>query len=65
MADETNETKPCPFCGSNDTAMCRTVTFGEYYADCRNCDAVGGYFKTRAEAIETWNRASLAVERER
>lgn len=47
---------PCPFCGGEAKALTRSdgYEFTEYVM-CGNCEAESGWFKTKDEAIATWN----------
>lgn len=58
---EMTELKPCPFCGSKNTACSFYTTHTEgmedhYYIGCKNCGANGSRGKSEEEAIEAWNR---------
>jgi Lar family restriction alleviation protein len=54
MTGEPIELLPCPFCGSANVADFFAVT-GNPYIGCADCDAQGGSFLTKKEAVEAWN----------
>ena len=47
----TEKLKPCPFCGGE-----AKINKREYSIECTRCSAYMGYFYTKQEAIEAWNR---------
>ena len=51
---ETNELKPCPFCGENAKHVYSRFT-ETHTRWCRNCGAESYEFDTEKEAIEAWN----------
>jgi Lar family restriction alleviation protein len=61
--------KECPFCGSDKIAECSTTDeeLGAtmHVIRCADCCSHSGYYSTRQEAVENWNRrAPSAVEDE-
>lgn len=46
-----NELKPCPFCGGKAHIM-----RGGHWIACEDCQSESGYYSTKEEAIEAWNR---------
>ena len=55
MKEQSNELKPCPFCGGEaklrrygDSAYC--------YIECSQCEIGAYFYDTKAEAIAAWNR---------
>lgn len=57
-----SELKPCPFCGSADVRITRSLLLRDppihlYGIACRHCDAtVGMNFISEEAAKEAWNR---------
>lgn len=54
--------KPCPFCGSDDLDMYAGRYRDEYQIYCEECGGRVGFYKSREEAIEHWNRRSRKPE---
>lgn len=55
----TDELRPCPFCGGEAAVSIVPFINAEgsgYVAQCESCWAKSGYYQTKAEAIEAWNR---------
>ena len=51
--------KPCPFCGSRDTAIYRNEKLHQewgYWVRCRTCNAQGPASNSIAEAEERWGQ---------
>jgi len=49
---QTSKLKPCPFCGNS----CAYID-EDFAPWCIECGAtIDGYFKTKQEAIDAWNR---------
>lgn len=50
-----DEIKPCPFCGDD-----QTFTFTEegdmWQVYCEECEAHSGWYATEGAAVEAWNR---------
>ena len=49
---DSDELKPCPFCGGRDVVYCDLT--GCHW--CRGCDAVGPYASDLQESAALWNR---------
>ena len=58
MNDQINrhKLKPCPFCGGEAVVDMDDDWYWEWKAYCPVCGCDLGYFKTKEEAIEAWNR---------
>ena len=57
---ENENLKPCPFCGSDDLRLVKTISTGRYIMKCLGCRKQV-YFDSvecmdRKEAISAWNR---------
>lgn len=54
-----NEIKKCPFCGNKNTLIVNS-DYGQYHAVCSardgGCGASSGYFESKEEAAEAWNK---------
>ena len=56
MKEQTNELKPCPFCGSTRVIVDTTI-LGAYTAECLDCCAIISHcYPTKEDAIAAWNR---------
>ncbi len=56
MKGQTNELKPCPFCGYEEIVVSPTGFHGAYIAYCIQCHSSTGDYDTKADAIAAWNR---------
>ncbi len=55
MKEQTNELKPCPFCGENeDLSVMPDKHF--YSVNCEVCGTLGPVGETEGIAVERWNR---------
>ncbi len=54
MSDEKDNAKPCPWCGGTSFLMLGPKVV------CATCNASGPNRATRAEAVDAWNRISIA-----
>lgn len=54
MSDE--KLKPCPFCGGPAFLWDLKPTYKEYYIQCQKCRIEQKLYKSRAAAINAWNR---------
>lgn len=45
------ELKPCPFCGGQAHIM-----HEGHWIMCEDCQSESGYYETKEETIEAWNR---------
>lgn len=57
--------KPCPFCGGE--AYCNNAGFelcgvSKWATECLGCGTVSGFFDTREEAIEAWERRANELD---
>lgn len=52
---ESNQLKPCPFCGHEDLYLGKTKG-GNYYVVCFNCHTSSGNYMKEEMAVEAWNR---------
>ena len=57
------ELKPCPFCGAKATLWREGGVDRPYHILC-GCGGRVGWFETREEAIEAWNRRTESEELE-
>lgn len=53
MKTETNQLKPCPFCGR--AAMTATAKNGLTTVACTECECEFGWFESYDAAVEAWN----------
>lgn len=63
----TEERKPCPFCGGKAKVVWMPYIGAEgigLVVECNQCWAQTGYYDTREEAIDAWNRRVERLERE-
>lgn len=57
MKEQSNELKPCPFCGSTRVMVQTNITFkGECATHCFYCGTFGPFCEDKNEAIARWNR---------
>ena len=50
------ELKPCPFCGDNEATLWKQYPADRPWHILCGCGGRVGYFVTKEEAIEAWNR---------
>jgi Lar family restriction alleviation protein len=56
MNRESNELKPCPFCGSADLRADPEDMLVTTWVTCNKCGSQGPYGDTPKGAIEAWNK---------
>jgi len=60
--NETEELKPCPFCGGEahyDVAVERQGGYATYYVFCRYCGAETAMFSSIPDAVAAWNKRAV------
>lgn len=58
------ELKPCPFCGSLKYVGVFLHNTKGFVVRCVSCGARVGYYETRKEAVDTWNKRTQRKTRQ-
>ena len=53
---DSEELKPCPFCGGEAKVLGTKYEGGDYYIVCEKCRVRVGSYSNPVEAIEAWNK---------
>ena len=57
MKEQTNELKPCPFCGGTKVIVYTNVNLrGDCAGHCYQCGTYGPFCEDEEDAITAWNR---------